>query len=260
MEHTPSPLVSIITVTFNAKALLETTIQSVLEQTYPEIEYIVVDGKSSDGTLAIIQQYASQIQKWVSEPDKGIYDAMNKGLALARGEYVWFMNAGDTLFAPDTLAKVMAQNPNADILYGEALYTDAEGNPLGLRSEVMPHQLPENLRWQDFAYGMVVCHQAILVRRAIAPVYNLKHHYSGDIDWIIRALKASHSVHPTHQILTIFRQGGFSSRYLFRSWIDRAFILHQHFGLWPNLLHHAYILYRGLKRKFWKKAIKKTKN
>ncbi|NJL14893.1 MAG: glycosyltransferase [Microscillaceae bacterium] len=257
MEQASSPLVSIITVTFNAGRLLEATIQSVLQQTYPAIEYIVVDGKSSDGTLAIIQQYASQIRKWVSEPDKGIYDAMNKGLALARGEYVWFMNAGDTLFAPETLAKAMAQNPNADILYGEALYTDADGTPLGLRSEVMPHQLPENLRWQDFAYGMVVCHQAILVRKAIAPTYNLKHHYSGDIDWIIRALKASRSVHASQQILTVFRQGGFSSRNRFRSWIDRAFILHKHFGFWSNFIHHVYILHRGLRRKLREKSVKK---
>ena len=88
------PVFSIITITYNASRWLEQTILGVLSQSYPNIEYIVIDGGSTDGTVDIIKQYASGISYWVSEPDKGIYDAMNKGLQKATGDYVWFINAG----------------------------------------------------------------------------------------------------------------------------------------------------------------------
>ncbi|MBR0038301.1 MAG: glycosyltransferase [Bacteroidales bacterium] len=91
----PSPLISVITVCYNAASLIEETIQSVLGQDYPNLEYLIIDGASTDGTLDIIKKYADRV-KFVSEPDKGIYDAMNKGLKLAQGEWVNFMNAGDT--------------------------------------------------------------------------------------------------------------------------------------------------------------------
>ena len=91
------PLFSIITVAFNAGKVLEQTILSVANQTCPHIEYIIVDGNSSDNTKDIIKQYESAVSQWISEPDTGLYDAMNKGLCMATGDYVWFLNAGDTL-------------------------------------------------------------------------------------------------------------------------------------------------------------------
>ena len=97
------PTFSIITITYNAVRLVEQTLLNVLSQSYPNIEYIVIDGGSTDGTVDIIRRYESGLAYWVSEPDKGIYDAMNKGLQKATGDYVWFINAGDTLCSSDTV-------------------------------------------------------------------------------------------------------------------------------------------------------------
>ena len=97
---------SIITITYNAVRLVEQTLLNVLSQSYPNIEYIVIDGGSTDGTVDIIKRYESGLAYWVSEPDKGIYDAMNKGLQKATGDYVWFINAGDSLCSSDTVQSV----------------------------------------------------------------------------------------------------------------------------------------------------------
>ena len=115
------PTFSIITVTFNAEKFLERTILSVLGQTYPRIEYILVDGASKDGTLAIVENYAPRIDKWVSEPDAGLYDAMNKGMKMASGDYICFLNAGDSFYEPETLQKmvdsIQSQSELPDVLY-----------------------------------------------------------------------------------------------------------------------------------------------
>ena len=103
MHNHPTPKFSIITVTYNAEAVLEDTIQSVISQTYHHVEYILVDGASKDGTLSIIDRYRDRITRIVSEPDKGLYDAMNKGIRLATGDYLCFLNAGDSFHEDDTL-------------------------------------------------------------------------------------------------------------------------------------------------------------
>ena len=100
---------SIITITYNAVRLVEQTLLNVLSQSYPNIEYIVIDGGSTDGTVDIIKRYESGLAYWVSEPDKGIYDAMNKGLQKATGDYVWFINAGDSLCSSDTVQSVVSR-------------------------------------------------------------------------------------------------------------------------------------------------------
>lgn len=243
------PLVSIITVTYNAEKFLEVTMQSIFAQTYPHVEYLIIDGASKDGTLKIIQQYASQISHWISEPDQGIYDAMNKGLAMAQGEYIWFMNAGDQIFAPDTLEKMMkAPHPSrADIYYGDAQYIDMEGKVMGLRSEVTPMKLPKRLTWRDIRMGLVVCHQAFIIRRKIAPIYDLAHPYSADIDWVIRSLKNAERVRNTELVLCIYLQGGYSRKYLKSSLKDRYQILKKHYGFLPNLWNHCMIVVRSLR-------------
>ena len=129
MEHSHNymqlqPTFSIITITYNAVRLVEQTLLNVLSQSYPNIEYIVIDGGSTDGTVDIIRRYESGLAYWVSEPDKGIYDAMNKGLQKATGDYVWFINAGDTLCSSDTVQSVVSrlQKRKAlpDIIYGSS--------------------------------------------------------------------------------------------------------------------------------------------
>lgn len=131
------PTFSIITITYNAVRLVEQTLLNVLSQSYPNIEYIVIDGGSTDGTVDIIRRYESGLAYWVSEPDKGIYDAMNKGLQKATGDYVWFINAGDTLCSSDTVqsivSKLQKRKVLPDIIYGETNIVDEERRSLGLR-------------------------------------------------------------------------------------------------------------------------------
>jgi hypothetical protein len=190
------PVVSVITVVYNSLNLIEKTIRSITGQTYPNIEFVVIDGGSSDGTVEIIRLYEKQIDWWISEPDHGIYDAMNKGLAAATGDYVWFMNAGDRIYAADTLDKIFAGGQprnfgesgirhKAKIWYGDTMIVDPEYREVGLR-RLRP---PEVLTWKSFKNGMLVCHQAIIVSREIAEPFDPRYRHSADFDWVVRALK-----------------------------------------------------------------------
>ncbi len=246
-QSDPIPFISIVTVTFNAKNVLESTIQSIVNQTCTNYEYLIIDGGSTDGTLDIIRQYQPHIDYWISEPDKGLYDAMNKGLQAARGKYVWFMNAGDRIYAPDTLARMVETcPPDADIYYGDALFFDDTHTDLGLRSEVTPHRLPSVLTWKSFRMGMVVCHQSFIARRSLAPSYDLSHHYSSDIDWEIRCLKTAREVIHTQLTLSRYLTGGFSKKNHQNSLKDRYRVLQKHFGILPTFLNHIRIAFRGL--------------
>lgn len=124
-----TPKISVVTVCYNAAGTIEETILSVLNQTYDNIEYIIIDGGSTDGTVDIIKKYADHLAYWISEPDKGIYDAMNKGIAVATGDYINFMNAGDTFALDSTIANTFADADivRADVIYGNAIEKDSEG-------------------------------------------------------------------------------------------------------------------------------------
>jgi len=242
------PKLSIITITYQAEAYLERTLQSVFEQgCVDEIDYIVVDGASKDKTLEIIEKNKKQINQFISEKDKGIYDAMNKGMQLAKGDYILFLNAGDTFASATTLKNILkelAQNP--DVLYGEAVFVNNEGVHLGLRSEVTPHHLPASLTWEDFRFGMLVCHQAFIAKRSIAPLFNLHYKLSSDIDWEIRVLKKSQTILKSKAPICHYLMGGASVQNLKQSWKERYAVLKSHFGVLPNLLNHVNIILRGL--------------
>ncbi|OGI00447.1 MAG: hypothetical protein A2Y25_11905 [Candidatus Melainabacteria bacterium GWF2_37_15] len=115
---TDKPLITVVTVTYNAEKCLEDTIKSVISQTYPNIEYIIIDGSSTDKTVAIIKKYQDKVSHWISEPDKGIFYAMNKGIDLANGEWISFMNAGDCFYDNEVISKVFKDNPTEDFIYG----------------------------------------------------------------------------------------------------------------------------------------------
>lgn len=132
------PLISVITVSYNAVLTIEQTILSVINQTYLNIEYIIIDGGSTDGTVNVIKKYADKIAYWVSEPDKGIYDAMNKGIAYSHGEYCNFINAGDKFCSSSILKQVMDFNHVADIIVGQDLHVN-EHNKIVSRS-VLPRR------------------------------------------------------------------------------------------------------------------------
>ena len=235
------PKVSVITVVYNAVELLERTIRNIRSQTYPNIEFIIIDGGSTDGTLDIINNYADLISYWISEPDKGLYDAMNKGLKAATGDFVWFINAGDLIYNKDTTALIFENTESiADIYYGDTMIVDQEYNEIGLR-RLRP---PENLSWKSFQKGMLVCHQSILINRKLAEPYDLDLPHSADFDWVIKALKKTNLIQNTGDILSAFLDGGQSKQTISPSLKERFRAMKNHYGLLISILNHFPIVWR----------------
>ncbi len=240
------PWVSIITIVWNNVNLLEHTIKNVLSQTYTNIEYIIIDGASTDGTLDIIRKYDSQIGYWQSEPDAGLYDAMNKGLHTARGQYVWFINSGDMMYEPTTLSLAIAQNHTADILYGDTVFMNSHWQVLAGRHRYTPQQVPAQLSLKALHYGMCVCHQSLLVKRSIAPLYQLKYKINADYDWEIACVKNASTIHNTHQILSKFLTGGVATQQIKKGLQERWHVMLHHFGWRQTLSSHVVIAFRGV--------------
>jgi len=240
------PVFSIITVTLNAAQWLEQTILSVLNQRYANIEYIVIDGGSTDNTVTIIRQYEDRLSYWLSEADKGLYDAMNKGLTRATGDYVWFLNAGDTFYAEDILEQTVRQihkkTALPDILYGGTAIINAQGQHTGLRRL----QPPEELLWTSFRHGMLVCHQSFVVRRQIAPLFDLHYRCSADFDWCIRCLLAAANALNLRLILTNYLAGGLTSKQHKLSLTERYHIMSYYYRPWPTRLRHLWFALRYL--------------
>lgn len=231
------PKLTVITIVFNNVRDIERTVLSVLNQTYSNIEYLVIDGASTDGTLELLKKYEVQLSKLISEKDKGIYDAMNKGLALASGDYILFMNSGDEVYASDTVEKVFAASPEADIYYGETEMYDEDWRSLGQRR----HKAPETFSWKDFKYGMSISHQAIYIRRSLTEPYDPQYKLSSDIDWIIKAAKKAVKIVNTRMYVAKYLVGGMSKKKHRQSLIERFHIFSKHYGLIPNVFNHAVI-------------------
>ncbi len=236
---------SIITITYNAEKYIERTLKSIQNQDCHDFEYLIIDGKSKDKTLEIAQKYSSIITKVISEPDKGLYDAMNKGLKLATGDYVWFMNAGDEIAQNDAVKRVLeAMNDEVAVIYGETYFIDDDGNNLGIRSELTTHKLPQNLTWRSMKYGMVVCHQSFIAKRELAPLY-LTDNLSADLDWEIEVLKKSKKSVLLDFVLAKYLIGGVSNQQLKKSLIDRNKVFKKHFNLLEYYQINFVILLRG---------------
>lgn len=244
--------ISIVTITYNAARNLQRTLDSVACQTYDHIEHLIVDGASKDETVTIAQRYQSQSRHEVtisSEPDHGLYDAMNKGLERASGDYIVFLNAGDTLHAKDTIETVVAAagNSRPAVIYGDTAITDSEGHFLHLRT----HRPPEVLTWRSFKKGMLVCHQAFYARLDIARQmpYNLKYRHSADVDWCIRIMKeADRQGLPlvnTHAILADFEEGGDTTQHHRDSLWERYHVMASHYGNIQTFLLHCWFIVRA---------------
>lgn len=230
------PLISIITVTYNAENHLGTTIKSIASQTYKNIEYIVVDGDSKDSTLNIIKQNRSIIDKWISEPDKGLYDAMNKGLIMATGDYVWFMNAGDLIYAPDTITNILSEITDADVYYGQAMVIDEKGKDIGLR-RLKPGK---DFSWKSYRNGQLICHQSFIAKRDLCPPYDLGYKCSADTDWQIKILRKAKKLRDTNQILSRFLDGGRSKQTIIPSLKERWHIMVKNFGWFSTIAAHIF--------------------
>ena len=229
-----SPKISIITVVFNGEDHIGRTITSVIEQTYDQIEYIIIDGKSTDKTLEIIAGFKG-VDLLISEADRGLYDAMNKGISATTGDYIWFLNSGDQIYSKDTVEKMVSgMDGMPDIIYGGTMIIDVDQNEIGDR-RLKP---PPELSWKSFRQGMVVCHQSLIVNRDLAPEYNLEYRLSSDFDWAIRALKAADRTHNSHLILSRFLEGGLTEHNIKAGLKERFAIMRRFYGLIPTVLRH----------------------
>ena len=243
--------ISVITVVYNGKTLIERTIKSVLSQTYPDIEYIIIDGDSADGTLDVVQSYKSKISKIISEKDNGIYDAMNKGLQFATGDYVLFLNAGDELYEKETLTKVFAISYDGDVYYGKTLIVNEDGESLGDR-RLIP---PSKLNWKSLKYGMCVSHQSFIAKRTLCDAYDLQYKISADIDWVINVLKKSSKIVNTHLYISKYLEGGASDKNRPDALLERFNIMIKHYGFFQTLYNHFYIALRYPFHKLTRKSM-----
>lgn len=238
---------TLITVTYNAEETLERTLRSVADQTYPHIEHILIDGASKDNTLKIAQNYP-HLTKVVSEPDRGLYDAMNKGLRLATGDYVCFLNAGDKLHATDTLEKMVDKiqvNPSTEypgVLYGHTDIVDNDGQYLGPR-RLTP---PEQLTWRSFKQGMLVCHQAFYARRDLCPEYDTTFRFSADFDWCIRVMKQTDNLLHLPFTVVDYLQEGMTTRNHRASLIERFRLMCRHYGTLATIGQHLWFIVRAI--------------
>ena len=198
------PLITIITVSYNAVKDIENTILSVLNQTYPNIEYIIIDGGSTDGTLDIIKKYQDKITYWVSEPDTGIYDAMNKGALKATGMWLNFMNAGDTFYNEQVLEEVFKDKDcdNADVIYGDVVYIHPDREDIRKAAPL-----------KRIKVGIPFCHQSAFVKTKLQQKYLFDTTYKicADYNFFHTLHKKGCSFKYKEQIIDKYLTGGLSS-------------------------------------------------
>lgn len=244
---TQKPLISVITITFNAAETLPATLSSVASQSFKDFEHLIIDGASTDDTLSIARREGVAGLRLISEPDNGLYDAMNKGLRYANGEYVVFLNAGDAFHSKDTLAQyAKAAAAKADIIYGDTVIVDSERNVIGPRHL----SAPDVLHFKSFSKGMLICHQAFMVRRKIAPQYDLSYRFSADYDWTIRCIKNTTPSRCVNlkQVTIDYLSDGMTDKNKIASLKERFHIMTHYYGLIPTLSNHVAFIGRAFKR------------
>ena len=254
---------SVVTITYNAETVLQHTLQSVLSQTYEGVEHLIIDGASKDGTLLMAEAYKRESDQSErghkviikSEPDHGIYDAMNKGLAQASGDYVVFMNAGDFFPQEDTLEQVvrrcrLSECPSdglPGVLYGNTDIVDDEGRYLHPRRL----QPPAQLTWRSFRYGMLVCHQAFYARTDVAKnlPYDLHYRFSADVDWCIRVMRECERMclplKDINLVVANYMEEGATTKNHSASLRERFDVMRRHYGLFTTLVMHVWFALRS---------------
>lgn len=243
----PQPLISVITVTYNAEKVIGRTLRSLKEQSFTDYEYLVIDGNSQDATIAMVKDANIPHTSLLSEPDKGLYDAMNKGLRLAKGKYVIFLNAGDTFHSCDTLSLYASEvGAGKDIIYGDTVIVDHTGKKIADRHL----KAPQVLTSQSFSKGMLICHQAFMVKKELAPLYDLNYRLSADYDWCVKCIRASSPDRCANlnQITIDYLSDGLTDNYKWKSLRERFGIMSRHYGLLRTCLNHFQFIFRALKR------------
>ena len=222
---------SIITINYNNCDGLKRTIDSVLTQTFTDYEWIVIDGGSNDGSLDLIERYAEHFAYWVSEPDKGIYNAINKGIAQAHGKYVQILNSGDWLFEDTTLEKVFARELEGDINYGDAmlLYHSSCSEGVIACEKKLDKKYPDTVSLNFFKHD-VINHQASFFRREVFDGHPYNEDYLIASDWAYCFEAVCRGLHFVHipQTIVYYDNGGISAQWSERQIREREDILEKY--------------------------------
>lgn len=200
------PILTVITVSYNAVKVIEQTILSIVNQNFEDFEYIIIDGGSTDGTIDMIKKYQDKISFWISEPDNGIYDAMNKGIQYAKGEWLIFMNSGDLFHSKDFYKNIFLDNKEInqyDIIYGNTLAKN--------KGEIL--SIPRKVIKPDFFFLNTICHQSVFFNKRVfntVGVYNLDYKIISDRDLLYRIANSNGKFYYVEDIISIWDEEGFS--------------------------------------------------
>ena len=253
---------TIVTCTFNAEHELQRTLDSVFHQSYADVEHLILDGLSSDRSVEMAQTYKQRSDEArtghevvvCSERDSGLYDAMNKGIAKAAGDYIVFLNAGDTFPSEATLEHIAHSIGDGEalpgVIYGDTDIVNDEGRFLRHRRL----QPPAKLTWRSFRNGMLVCHQAFYALTTLAKdnPYNLNYRFSADVDWCIRVMKEAERRHLTlknvDEVVVNYLDGGMTEKNHRVSLRERFSVMRRHYGLPLTLIMHVWFAVRQLKK------------
>lgn len=227
------PLVTIVTVVFNGGSNLEETIKSVVGQNYSNLEYIIVDGGSSDSTLDIIGKYEDKIDYWISEKDKGIYDAMNKGILLSSGEWINFMNSGDVFYDANVLESCCSKiDEGVSIIYSDSL---AENKNTVLKSR----------EESEFWKGTPFCHQSAIFK-SDGMLYDTKYKISADYDYILRKVEQGKVIKINSIFISVYDVSGVSAQKGYLASYEMMKISRKYYN--NSVLLYAYFIAKILKR------------
>ena len=250
---------TIITCTYNASQYIDRTLDSVLRQTYPHIDHLIIDGLSKDDTMEKVKKYAEMKSphsiRIICEKDNGLYDAMNKGIDLSVGHFLIFLNAGDTFASATTLADIAKQVEGMKelpaVIYGDTDIVNEAGEFIRKR-RLAP---PEHLNWKSFKHGMLVCHQSFYANTDICKHvhYDMKYRLSADVDWCIRVMKLAEQnkreIHNSHLTLCSYLDGGMSVKNHRASLIERLRVMQSHYGLFTAVWMHLWFVIRAFTKK-----------
>lgn len=253
---------TIVTCTFNAEHELQRTLDSVFHQSYADVEHLILDGLSRDRSVEMAQTYRQRSDEArtghevvvCSERDSGLYDAMNKGIARATGDYIVFLNAGDTFPSEATLEHIAHSIGDGEalpgVIYGDTDIVNDEGRFLRHRRL----QPPAKLTWRSFRNGMLVCHQAFYALTTLAKdnPYNLNYRFSADVDWCIRVMKEAERRHlmlkNVDEVVVNYLDGGMTEKNHRASLRERFSVMRRHYGLPLTLIMHVWFAVRQLKK------------
>lgn len=242
--------ISIITVNLNNSEGLQKTIESVVGQTYTNKEYFIIDGGSIDGSIEVINEYATEINYWVSEPDNGIYEAMNKGIDASKGEWIIFMNSGDKFFDNKTLEVIFndKQYENIDVIYGNTLYKDT-GKIL----------IPPDKITKSYFFNNTLCHQSIFTNREAfkkARKYNLQYIYIADREWLLHAKILNLNFQFINETISEWDPEGFCKNNPLALSSEVKLMKNTHFRIYEIFILYSLKKISGILRKLFTKYLK----